>query len=161
MTRVENFFIYWPRRHNLRPVRQFQQNYWPGKPPGYNSMGHFDRVWENTYFLLCWYWCYKFAKQRMKRKMLGSENLFSSSRERKVSSTGKWYTVISLTEITSSGTLGCLPLYLKNFYVWLQLIFLKKTPNWDSWYHQVNIFALLYDTSLLDMLLLPFALVTE
>ena len=41
---IENFFIYWPGRHNLGPGRHFQQNYQPGKLPGYISPGHLDRL---------------------------------------------------------------------------------------------------------------------
>ena len=41
-----DFFFYWLGRHNLRPGRHFQQNYWPGKPPGHISLGHLDRVWN-------------------------------------------------------------------------------------------------------------------
>ena len=37
-----DFFIYWLGRHNLRPGRHFQQNYWLGKPPGHISLGHLD-----------------------------------------------------------------------------------------------------------------------
>ena len=45
MTGVENFFIYWPGRHNMGPGRQSQQNYRPGEPPGHISPGHLDRVY--------------------------------------------------------------------------------------------------------------------
>ena len=44
MTRVENLFIYWPRRHNLGPGRQIQQIHRSGKPPGCNSAEHLGRV---------------------------------------------------------------------------------------------------------------------
>ena len=43
--RGKNPFIYWPRRHNLGTGRQFQQIYWPRKPPGRISLGHLDRVY--------------------------------------------------------------------------------------------------------------------
>ena len=46
--RVENLFICWPERHNLGAGRQFQQIYWPGKPPGRISPGYLDRVLKRT-----------------------------------------------------------------------------------------------------------------
>ena len=42
--RVENLFIHWSGRHNLGSGRQFQQIYWPVKPPGHISPGPLDRV---------------------------------------------------------------------------------------------------------------------
>ena len=36
----------WMGRHNLGPVRQFQQNYTPGKPPGHISPGSLDTVYK-------------------------------------------------------------------------------------------------------------------
>ena len=45
-------FIYWPGRYSLGPGRQFQQIYWPGKPPGHISPGHLDRVFQFT-FICC------------------------------------------------------------------------------------------------------------
>ena len=36
----------WMGRHNLGPVRQFQQNYTPGKPPGHISLGSLDTVYK-------------------------------------------------------------------------------------------------------------------
>ena len=42
--RVHNVSIYWPRKGILEPRRQFQQIYWPDKPPGHVSLGHLDRV---------------------------------------------------------------------------------------------------------------------
>ena len=41
---VENFFIYWPGRHNLVPGRYFHQNYHPGKLPWHISPRHLHRV---------------------------------------------------------------------------------------------------------------------
>ena len=39
MTGAEDLFLYWPGRHILRPGKQFQQIYQPGKPPGRISPG--------------------------------------------------------------------------------------------------------------------------
>ena len=54
MIEVENFFIYWPGRRNLRLGRQLQRNYRPGNPPGHISSVHLDRVWKkmDIYFPL-------------------------------------------------------------------------------------------------------------
>ena len=46
MTGVENFFINWLGRHNLGPVRHFQQNNQPVKPPGTISPEDLDRVYQ-------------------------------------------------------------------------------------------------------------------
>ena len=55
--------------------------------------------------------------------MLGSQNLFASSRGRRVSITGKRY----LTEITASAASECLQLYLKKFYLVAPHISKKET----------------------------------
>ena len=46
MTGVDDFFIYWPWRHNLGSGMQFQQNYWLGKPPGHISQWRLDKTYQ-------------------------------------------------------------------------------------------------------------------
>ena len=48
MTGVENFFIYFPGRHDLRTESHFQQYCQPRKLPARISPGHLDRVFFKT-----------------------------------------------------------------------------------------------------------------
>ena len=48
VAKLENLFLCWHGKDNLGPKRQFQQAYWPGKPPRRISPVHLDKVFQEA-----------------------------------------------------------------------------------------------------------------